>query len=201
MTAISSAPDSATNRRAPRGLERERHRHRPQAGAAAHRDRALHAPVVQVDDDDLVEGREGDVGPRPGAVDDDALGMRERRADGDVAELRGPSQVDHGHRPGRLVAHQAGAPVGQDRRAERVAPGRDVAHLVVRFRSITAALSARLSGTSRRLPSGETASFCGQAFVEPLAGTGKTWTGGAPGCGGHGDGATNRACPEVAFQP
>ena len=62
-----------------------------------------------------------------------SCGMRERRADGDVADLRAGPQVDHRHRPGRLVAHQADAPAGQDRGAERVGAARQphVPHAVV----------------------------------------------------------------------
>ncbi len=85
MTAISSAPDSATNSRAPSGTERQRHRHRAQAGAASHRDRALDGSLRRSTTTTWSQGRERDVGTCPARVDDDALGVRERGADGDVA--------------------------------------------------------------------------------------------------------------------
>ena len=61
--------------------------------------------------------------------------MRERWADGDLADPHALLQIDHRERSGSLIAHQAEAPAGQDRRSEGVAPAGQlyVAHPVRLF--------------------------------------------------------------------
>jgi hypothetical protein len=68
--------------------------------------RARYAPCLQVHRDDLIAVRQRDVGARPSAVDDNPYGMRQRRADADLRDLRGARHV------GDRAACWARAPAG-----------------------------------------------------------------------------------------